>query len=546
MAKQVPRPPAADLPFAILLFVAGADDEIDAHEVEVFQKLSENRRWCQSPAVSALMEAVDGRYSTLWGQHRRGTFDGSLRALRGRYAALATELPADQRVGARADFARLGWSLARASGGVLGVGRVSKRERAALAVLDALGEEFLPSEAEAARSASDAEEGALDTRVWGGERIHVRCVQTLRETADCTTFRFAPEEPLHFRYAPGQFLCLELDIDGQVARRSYTIASSPSRPDVLELTVKRVPGGVVSNWLCDHMHVGGRLLVTGCAGHFTCANTNAERFLMISAGSGITPVMSMARWLHDRGDPRDVVFVHSARSLSDVIFHDELQLLERRHASFRLAVTLTRDLPPGHEGLRGRVDAALLARVAPDWQQRHIFLCGPEPFMRAVRASVEAAGFPMEHYAAESFGASPERASQVTTRASASALRRMLPAPLGESSAAPELRAPRPVHDAAPVVRAPRKTASVVAFEGCAHAPGDVACDAGMTVLDAAESAGVDIPFACRSGACGTCRVSVRGEVRVPPGIGLGEADREAGFTLACVAHPVGRVVVDV
>jgi ferredoxin len=292
--------------------------------------------------------------------------------------------------------------------------------------------------------------------------------------------------------------------------------------------------------------VGERLLVTGCAGHFTCANTDADKFLMISAGSGITPVMSMSRWLHDRGDPRDVVFVHSARSLADAIFHDELRLLERRHESFRLALTLTRDVPDDWTGPRGRLDADMLASITPDWMSRHIFLCGPEPFMRAVKTSVEAAGYPMARYAAESFGASTERASKVTPRGSASALRRMLPTPLTRLSMEAPLRAPRPSDDVAPVAKRPRVAAPRVAFSGCPEPVDEVDCDDTMTLLDAAETAGVDVPFACRSGACGSCRVRVTGEVRVPSSISLSDADRDAGFTLACVAHPKGRVVVEV
>jgi ferredoxin-NADP reductase len=368
-----------------------------------------------------------------------------VRALRVRYQDAAVQVPLGERALLRADLARLGLSLARASGGFLGIGSVSRRERAALALLEALAEELLPSEAVADDVAQQGRvEAPCETPVWDGGRIVVRCMQVIPETHDCTTFRFVPEHALHFRYAPGQFLCMELSIDGQPVRRSYTIASTPTRPDALEITVKRVPGGLVSNWLNDHMRPGEPLTVTGCAGHFTCARSSAEKLLMISAGSGITPVMSMSRWLHDRGDPRDVVFVHSARGPRDVIFQDELRLLEQRHPSFRTALTFTRDVPADWEGPQGRVDAALLSRVAPDWMDRHIFLCGPEPFMQAVRHAVHAAGFPWRTTRPRASARRARRRSRSPAAPPASALRRMLPEPLAWGPAA------QPIAGAAP------------------------------------------------------------------------------------------------
>jgi ferredoxin len=219
--------------------------------------------------------------------------------------------------------------------------------------------------------------------------------------------------------------------------------------------------------------------------------------------------------------------------------------LEQRHPSFRTALTFTRDVPADWEGPRGRVDAALLSRVAPDWMDRHIFLCGPEPFMQAVRDAVHAAGFPMAHYAAESFGASREKAQKVTGRTSASALRRMLPEPLAWGPQPSPLRAPRPT-DAGPAPRpATRSVAPQVVFAGTPDGPCEVCCDDTMTLLEAAESVGVDLPFACRSGVCGTCRIRVQGETELPASAGLSESDRAAGFTLACVARPRGHVRVE-
>src|SRR5690606_37165071 len=118
--------------------------------------------------------------------------------------------------------------------------------------------------------------------------------------------------------------------------RSYTIASSPSRPHAIEVTVKRIPGGRASSWLHEHLRPGCVVHVAGPAGAFSWARERPEKVLMISGGSGITPVMSMARFLHDTAEQVDVVFLHSARGHEDRIFREQLERFERRMPRFRV------------------------------------------------------------------------------------------------------------------------------------------------------------------------------------------------------------------
>ena len=215
------------------------------------------------------------------------------------------------------------------------------------------------------------------SRQWNSGELTVRCIQVIAETHDVKTFRFVAEPTVLFSYKPGQFVTLDLEIEGKRVMRSYSISSTPSRPHILEITVKRVPPptdvadappGLVSNWLHDYLTVGSQVKLKGPMGQFTCADNQAQKLLFISAGSGITPMMSMSRWLCDRGADVDVVFIHSARSPRDVIFRQELESMAARYANFKLAVTTTRSEPgQAWVGYTGRLNEVMLQAIATDF-----------------------------------------------------------------------------------------------------------------------------------------------------------------------------------
>ncbi len=214
-------------------------------------------------------------------------------------------------------------------------------------------------------------------RQWSSGELTVRCIQEIAETHDVKTFRFVAEPTVLFSYKPGQFVTLDLEIEGKRVMRSYSISSTPSRPHILEVTVKRVPPptdvadappGLVSNWLHDYLTVGSQVKLKGPMGQFTCADNQAQKLLFISAGSGITPMMSMSRWLCDRAADVDVVFIHSARSPRDVIFRQELESMAARYANFKLAVTTTRSEPgQAWVGYTGRLNEVMLQAIATDF-----------------------------------------------------------------------------------------------------------------------------------------------------------------------------------
>src|SRR5262249_35599890 len=153
---------------------------------------------------------------------------------------------------------------------------------------------------------------------------------------------------------------------GNTINRCYTIASAPTRPDLVSITVKRQPGGEVSPWLHAQMRPGMRVAVHGPMGDFTCADHEASKYLFLSGGSGITPLMSMARSQAVLASEADIIFVHNARSRADIISRRELDLLASRRAGFRVVPVCEADSPgETWSGLRGRLGLPMLRPMAP-------------------------------------------------------------------------------------------------------------------------------------------------------------------------------------
>jgi ferredoxin-NADP reductase/DMSO/TMAO reductase YedYZ heme-binding membrane subunit len=367
------------------------------------------------------------------------------------------------------------------------------------------------------------------TRFWKGE---LRVIGMFRETPAVRTFRLAPADggSVPFAFRAGQFLNLMIDVDGKRVGRSYTIASPPTRDGYLELTIKREDDGSVSRFLHDMLMTGQTVTISAPAGRFTFDPKKPQRkasvaggdresakepaeepgVLLIAGGVGITPVMSILRDLTDRVWPGNIDLVFSVRTPADVIFADELRLLAARHPNLHVHVTLTRDAPADWPGPRGRITADLLRQLVPDFAARPAFVCGPDAMAKAAGDELIAAGVPAERIMLESF-----------TPAAAVAK---------DAGAAPA------------AVMAGAAVATVSFERSGRSAP--LSMD--KTVLEAAESVGVQIDNQCRSGICGTCRTKlISGQVTMDVREALGDADEAAGYILACQAHATEDVTVD-
>jgi ferredoxin-NADP reductase len=347
--------------------------------------------------------------------------------------------------------------------------------------------------------------------LWSGGVTSLKVADIIEETADAKTFRLVGEKPLLFSYRPGQFVTLLLTIDGEYIERSYSISSSPSRPHILELTVKRVPGGRVSNWLCDHVILGERLTIKGPGGKFSCFDCPASKMLFIGAGSGITPMMSMSRWIVDTTADADVKFLVSFKSPADIIFRKELELFSARYACFRVAVTLTSAWPRRTEawtGLTGRFDKSMIHALVPDLVQRHVFLCGPEAFAAEVRRILRELGFDQAKLHSESFGSNRVAGG-------------------GE-------RVPKPL-----ALSEPRHRVHFIKSDRT------VETDETVTLLELAEAHGIEMDYACRTGSCAECEVSFTGTLSEKPEFQKDRRRKENGIAFACCSVALSDLEVE-
>ncbi len=356
---------------------------------------------------------------------------------------------------------------------------------------------------------SQARAVAIEPAVWTDAEV-LECCAVVPEAPNTATISFVSPSGAQFRYLPGQFLTVEVPVDGETVWRTYTISSSPSRPLRLSLTVKAQADSLATRWMLDNLRPGMRLRAKGPSGHFALQAAAKEKYLFISAGSGVTPAVSMTTFLFDRGTGIDVSLVTCAKRPSEIICRQTLESMAAREPSIKLHFIVQEDDPFGAwTGYRGRMNQVMLCAIAPDYLERHVYCCGPEPFMRAVRDMLNALGFDMSHYFQESF------TQPVHTDA--------------------EGPASNCVADLA-------KAAEVVFASGVT-----VSCDETDTILHIAKSAGLNIPSGCTFGVCGTCMIKMTsGEVHMVHNGGISDDDIEDGYILACCSHPIGRVTIDV
>jgi len=314
-----------------------------------------------------------------------------------------------------------------------------------------------------------------------------------RPTADSVTLTLRPNRQRGFRtFQAGQFVQLTVEIDGVQRTRCFSPCSSQHRSDGrFQLTVKAHEDGIVSRHLYEHANPGLVVGLTPASGTFTLPTSRPERLLLISGGSGITPVLSMLRTLLDEGHAGEIVFLHYARGEQDVPHLAELRAIAARQGNVRVVLAYTRE--PAGADLAGHFEPAHLAEIAPWHAEAPAFLCGPASLMAAVR----------EHYAAKGI---PELLHTEEFTLSVAA----------------------PAADATGTVRF-----------GATEVE-----NSGATLLEQAEGAGLSPEYGCRMGICFTCtKVKTAGCTRnVRTGDLHTEPDQEIQL---CISVPVGDVAID-
>jgi ferredoxin-NADP reductase len=326
--------------------------------------------------------------------------------------------------------------------------------------------------------------------LWSSREMRGRVERVERETPSAVTVLIKPgwEWPSH---QPGQYLRLGIEVDGVHHWRAYSLTSEPGRRDgCIAITPKLVEGGKVSPFLFGRVRPGTIVRLGGVEGTFVLPDPLPRQLLFISAGSGITPIMSMLRSLATRQWPADVVHVHSARSAEEVIFARELGELQARHPGYRLHLRLT--------GEQGRVTPAQLDELCPDWRERETFLCGPAGLLEAMSERYESEAVQrhlhMEHFQPDTRVGDGERGSGGTIHFCSSGI--------------------------------------------------EASSDGEQPILVAGEQAGASLPYGCRMGICHTCVGRLRsGQVR---DLRTGQVHGQAGEMLrTCINAPEGAVEID-
>ncbi len=338
-----------------------------------------------------------------------------------------------------------------------------------------------------------------------------------QETPDAVSLAFAVPEGLReaYRFTPGQYLTLRATIEGEDLRRSYSICSGPDDGE-LRVAVKRVEGGVFSNWVNDTLRPGDALQVMTPMGRFGVppAGGAGRTYAMFAAGSGITPILSIVKTVLAHEPASRVFLFFGNRNTPGILFREQLEDLKDRYLS-RLSVfhVLSReqqDIP----ALNGRLDPEklrhLLKLMPPPAAIDQALICGPLAMIEGLEPALLGLGMARERVHVERFTPSP-----FTRRR--------------------------------PVVVAPSarpKALATILHEGTRTV---IPVAEGEAIIDAGIRAGLNLPYSCKGGMCCTCRAKVlEGQVEMEVNFSLEPWEVAAGYVLTCQSRPVtGEVTVD-
>ncbi|MCS6968363.1 MAG: ferredoxin--NADP reductase [Cytophagales bacterium] len=349
------------------------------------------------------------------------------------------------------------------------------------------------------------------------KQFNLKVKDITRETEDTVTLHLRQPLFSKIKYKPGQFLTLILNINGKSVRRAYSLSSAPEIDDTLSITIKRVPGGLVSNYVNDHVKVGDYVDILEPIGNFYLEpNKDLQRHIVLfGSGSGITPLMSIAKSVL-AFEPKSIVsLIYGNRTLETVIFRQKLEEMQNRYGDrFRVVHVLSRAESSQWNGYKGRIDKQLtidILQCLPKFEadKTEYFMCGPEGMMDQVMEALHALNVPAQRIHRESFFA-----------------------PTAEET-----------KDEAAL-----KASGIIEQQVTIILDGDeyqITVKPTQSILDAALNAGLDMPYSCQSGLCTACRgLKKSGEVKMDEDEGLSEKEIQQGYILTCVAHPLTENVV--
>ena len=332
--------------------------------------------------------------------------------------------------------------------------------------------------------------------------MNLLLAQIRQETHDTKTLRFQLPKERRFWAKPGQFLTFQWPVDGRRVLRSYTISSSPTHENYVEITPKRMENGCISVFLHDQARPGLLVEASGPYGRFYFDEKLHKSIVLLAAGSGITPMISILRYIQHLGLATPVRLLYCVRTAGDIIFENELERFGEALPDFNYEVCLSQP-DPSWKGRSGHLSAEFISHHVSDPFSRTFFLCGPPGFMNTA------------HQILVAFGVNPEQILQES---------------FGQGTASTQSGS-----------REVRQSETVVFIRSQKVCQ---AC-AGTTLLDLAEQNDVPIPYSCRQGQCGTCATRVlSGSVEMDAETGLTREQKNAGYVLPCVGRASGTVVL--
>jgi ring-1,2-phenylacetyl-CoA epoxidase subunit PaaE len=353
----------------------------------------------------------------------------------------------------------------------------------------------------------------------GLHTIQMKVREIVQETNEAITIRFDQPSGGPLKYKSGQFLTLCPVINGKKVRRAYSLCSSPYVDDSPAVTVKRVDGGLVSNFIADNLKVGDSVEVMEPMGNFILEpkQTNKRHIILFGGGSGVTPLMSiMKSVLH--AEPDSIVsLVYANRNEQSIIFRDQIAKLTVTFPGRLKVIHILDEASADWEGQTGLLNQAklkdILARI-PDWgvENSAYFTCGPEGMMHNVIEGLQALGIPKEEIFKESFVAGISDPSDTLLD--------------NDSSVENQLTSQE----------------VTVIMDGEEF---KFLVEPGKSILQTALDLDIDLPYSCQSGLCTACRGKcLSGKVTVDEMEGLSEKELHEGYVLTCVAHPITPDVV--
>jgi len=332
-------------------------------------------------------------------------------------------------------------------------------------------------------------------------RIRLRVSKIIDETSSTKTLRLVSEDGYLPPFLAGQYIALFFDTGGIRTSRPYTISSPPNQTGYYDITIRRVEGGLVSNYLLDEVKTGDHLESSGPAGNFYHNPLFHDKTMVyLAGGSGVTPFMSMIRETVECGLDRTIYLLYGNKNLDDAVFHDELQTISSQLENITY-VPVIENPPEGYEGQSGFITADLIGETIGDLIDKTFYLCGPQGMYDFCLPELEGLGILRRKIRKEVYGA---------------------PVNIWDYPGWPE------------EIKADR--VFTVRVDGGVT----MEARAGEPLILALEKAGILIPSLCRSGECSMCRVKiVSGKVFQPAGVPVRKSDRKYGYVHSCVSYPL-------